>query len=67
MKYRHWLERAGVTLLRTDVTLLPVHTGTQCHYVMVLRYMSVPTLKGNVYQNHQTTVEELKMEIENAI
>ncbi len=44
-KYRHWLERADVTLLRTDVTLLLIYICTQWSYIMVLHYMSVPTFR----------------------
>ncbi len=36
--------QADVTLLRTVVTL-PIHTCTRQHYITVLHYMSVPTLK----------------------
>ncbi len=37
--------QADVTLLRTNVTLLPIHTCTQQHYVSVLGYTSVLTYK----------------------
>ncbi len=43
-KYWHWLERADVILLHSDVTLLPIHTCTQWRYIMVLCYMSVTIL-----------------------
>ncbi len=36
--------QVDVTLLRTDVTLLPIHTCMRWHYVTVQRYLSVPTL-----------------------
>ncbi len=35
--------QADVTLLHTDVILLPVHICTQWRYITVLQYMSVPT------------------------
>ncbi len=37
--------RADVTLLRADVPLLTIHICMQQHYIMALRYLSVPTFR----------------------
>ncbi len=42
-KYQHCRERDDITLLRTDVTLLPIHTCMPWRYVTALHYMSVLT------------------------
>ncbi len=38
------LLRADVMLLRTDITLLTIHTCTRQRYITMLDYISIPTL-----------------------
>ncbi len=48
--------RADVTLLHTDVTQLPIHTCTQQRYIILLRYMYVPTFTQQKTSQLQTFI-----------